>query len=100
QRGAAIRRDRAPGADHQGGANAPPRIHVQAVPAIVRDGSRTPLGDFYARKRREKGAGKAICATARKLLALVFVLLTKGLDDWFLEERLYQRKLRMLAAAN
>ena len=65
----------------------------------MRDRSRTPLGDFYARKQREKGSGKAICATARKLLALVFVLLTKDLDYWYLEERLYQRKLRMLAAA-
>jgi transposase len=72
---------------------------VQAVLSMVRNPSRTPLGDFYLRKQREKGSGKAICATARKLLALIFVLLTKDLDYWFLEERLYQRKLRMLARA-
>ena len=70
---------------------------VQAVLSMVRNPSRTPLGDFYLRKQREKGSGKAICATARKLLALIFVLLSKDLDYWFLEERLYQRKLRMLA---
>ena len=66
---------------------------------MVRNPSRTPLGDFYVRKHREEGSGKAICATARKLLALIFVLLTEDLDYWFLEERLYQRKLGMLARA-
>jgi transposase len=71
---------------------------VQAVLSIAREGPRTPLGDFYRRKQREKGSGKAICATARKLLALIFVLLTRDPDYWFLEERLYQRKLRTLAA--
>jgi hypothetical protein len=52
--------------------------------------------DFYQRKKREKGAGKAICAAARKLLTVVFVILTKDLDYWFLEERLYQKKLKEL----
>jgi hypothetical protein len=60
---------------------------------------RSPLAEFYQRKKQEKGAGKAICATARKLVTLVYVLLTKDLDFWFLEERLYQRKLKQLAAA-
>ena len=72
---------------------------LQAVLSMVRNPSRTPLGDFYTRKQREKGSGKAICATARKLLALILVLLTNDLDYWFLEERLYQRKLRLLARA-
>lgn len=59
----------------------------------------TPLVDFYQRKKQEKGAGKAICATARKLLTVVPIILTKAFDYWFLEERLYQKKLKQLAAA-
>jgi hypothetical protein len=33
------------------------------------------------------------------LLATIFVVLTKEMDYWFLEERLYQKKLKELAAA-
>jgi hypothetical protein len=51
---------------------------------------------FYARKKQEKGAGKALCATARKLLTIIFVMLKRDLDYWYLEDRLYQRKLQML----
>jgi hypothetical protein len=62
-------------------------------------GKRTPLMQFYARKKQEKGAGKALCATARKLLTIVFVMLKRDLDYWYLEDRLYQRKLQMLRAS-
>ncbi len=72
---------------------------VEAVLSLARNPAPNPLVDFYQRKKKEKGTGKAICATARKLLATIYVLLTKGLDYWFLEERLYQTKLRALAAA-
>jgi transposase len=74
---------------------------VEAVLSMIRNPSagRSPLAEFYRRKKQEKGAGKAICATARKLLTVVYVLLTKELDFWFLEERLYQKKLKELAAA-
>ncbi|MGA9995954.1 MAG: hypothetical protein WBP93_11105 [Pyrinomonadaceae bacterium] len=58
----------------------------------------TPLMEFY-QKKREKGVGKAICATTRKLLTIIFVLLKKGFDNWYLEDRLYNRKLRLLNAA-
>jgi len=47
---------------------------------------------------RPPHSGKAICATARKLLTIVFVMLKKELDYWCLEERLYNRKLRLLNA--
>ena len=40
-----------------------------------------------------------LCAAARKLLTVIYVILTKPLDYWFLEERLYQKKLKQLAAA-
>ena len=36
---------------------------------------------------------------ARKLLTVIYVILTKPLDYWFLEERLYQKRLKQLAAA-
>jgi transposase len=73
-------------------------VVIQAVLAMV-NRTDTPLMEFYQRKKREKGAGKAICATARKLLTIIFVLLKKELDYWYLEDRLYNRKLRALNAA-
>jgi len=77
------------------------RLRTVAIRAVLSMVSRTktPLMDFYQRKKREKGSGKAICATARKLLTIIFVLLKKELDYWYLEERLYNRKLRLLNAA-
>ncbi len=73
-------------------------VCIQAVLAMV-NRTKTPLMEFYQKKKREKGAGKAICATARKLLTIIFVLLKKELDYWYLEDRLYNRKLRALNAA-
>ena len=73
-------------------------ICIQAVLAMV-SRTQTPLMEFYRKKKREKGAGKAICATARKLLTIIFVLLRKELDYWYLEDRLYNRKLRAFNAA-
>jgi transposase len=73
-------------------------VCIQAVLAMV-NRTDTPLMSFYRKKKREKGAGKAICATARKLLTIIFVLLKKELGYWYLEDRLYNRKLRALNAA-
>jgi transposase len=73
-------------------------VCVQAVLAMV-NRTQTPLMEFYQKKKREKGAGKAICATARKLLTVIFVVLKKELDYWYMEDRLYNRKLRALNAA-
>jgi transposase len=77
------------------------RLRTVAISAVLLTVSRrrTPLMEFYQRKKREKGAGKAICATARKLLTIIFVMLKKELDYWYLEDRLYNRKLRALDAA-
>jgi transposase len=77
------------------------RLRTIAIRAVLSMVSRTtsPLMDFYQRKKREKGSGKAICATARKLLTIIFVMLKKELDYWYLEDRLYNRKLRLLNAA-
>jgi transposase len=73
-------------------------ICIRAVLSMV-NRTKTPLMEFYQQKKREKGAGKAICATARKLLVIVFVMLKKGLDYWYVEDRLYNQKLRALRAA-
>ena len=73
-------------------------IAIQAVLSMV-NRTETPLMEFYQKKKREKGSGKAICATARKLLTIIFVMLKKELDYWYLEDRLYNRKLRALNAA-
>jgi transposase len=73
-------------------------VCIQAVLAMV-NRTQTPLIEFYQKKKREKGAGKAICATARKLLTVIFVVLKKELDYWYLEDSLYNRKLRALDAA-
>jgi transposase len=73
-------------------------VCIQAVLAMV-NRTDTPLMSFYQQKKREKGAGKAICATAKKLLTIIFVLLKKELDYWYLEDKLYNRKLWALEAA-
>jgi transposase len=73
-------------------------ICIRAVLSMV-GRTKTPLMDFYQKKKREKGSGKAICATARKLLVIVFVMLKKELDYWYIEDRLYNQKLSALRAA-
>jgi transposase len=77
------------------------RLRTVAISAVLSMVNRTetPLMEFYQKKKREKGSGKAICATARKLLTIIFVMLKKELDYWYLEDRLYNRKLRALNAA-
>jgi transposase len=74
-------------------------IMIRAALTIARVPGAGPLRDFYLRKKREKGAGKALCAVARKLLTIVFVMLKKELDYWYVEARLYNRKLQVLQAA-
>lgn len=77
------------------------RLRTVAISAVLSmvNRTRTPLMEFYQQKKKEKGSGKAICATARKLLTIIFVMLKKELDYWYLEDRLYNRKLRALEAA-
>ena len=77
------------------------RLRTVAISAVLSmvNRTQTPLMEFYQKKKREKGSGKAICATARKLLTIIFVMLKKELDYWYLEDRLYNRKLRARNAA-
>lgn len=73
-------------------------ILIQAVLTLAR-GGQTPLKEFYLKKKREKGSGKAICATARKLLTVIYVMLKRGQDYWYAEGHLYGQKLSALEAA-
>jgi transposase len=100
--GASVRRSSQ--SEHRGGITKQGRrslrtLLIQAVLAMLKANDRGALVAFFRRKQREKGSGKAICATARKLLTIIYVLLTTRLDYWFLEERLSQRKLQALARA-
>jgi transposase len=100
--GASVRRSNQ--TEHRGGITKQGRkllrtLLIQAVLAMLKANDRGALVAFFRRKQSEKGSGKAICATARKLLTILHVLLTKQLDYWFLEERLYQQKLKVLARA-
>jgi hypothetical protein len=71
---------------------------MRAVLALSQ-GPSTPLAEFYTLKQRQQGAGKALCATACKLLTLSFVMLKKALDYWDLDDPLDNRKLRALKKA-
>jgi hypothetical protein len=71
---------------------------MRAVLALSQ-GPSTPLAEFYTLKQRQKGAGKALCATARTLRTRSFVRLKKALDYWDLEDPLDNRKLRALKKA-
>src|SRR5215831_17596597 len=52
-------------------------IMIRAALTIARVPGAGPLRDFYLRKKREKGTGKALWAVARKLLTMDFVLVKK-----------------------
>jgi hypothetical protein len=69
-----------------------------AVLTLARDG-RTPPKEFYLKKKRERGSGKAICAAARKLLTVIDVMLKSGQDSWYAEGHLYGQMLSAPEAA-
>ena len=79
-----------------------------ATPRVTDRTSRLPAGSLQvgqlhsgraAAVAKERGTGKAICAAARKLLTIVFVMLKQNLDYWYIEDRLYNQKLRDLQHA-
>jgi hypothetical protein len=74
-------------------------IAIRAALSLARHARPSPVREVSLQKKREKGADKALCAVARKLLALVFVMLKKNLDYGYLEDRWYNQKLRTLQAA-
>jgi hypothetical protein len=83
--------DRSPRPHHEARSSAPPRFHGRGG-ALHGQESRRPADTTHGLlPAQEKGAGKAICAAARKLLTVIYVIPTKPLDYWFLEERLSRR---------
>jgi hypothetical protein len=70
---------------------------MRAVLALSQ-GPSTPLAEFHTLKQRQKGAGKALCPTARKLLTLSFVMLKQDVDSWDLDDPLDNRNLRARSA--
>jgi transposase len=55
-----------------------------------------PLHAFYERTRGRRGHGKAIVATARKLVVLSWCMLTRGEDYAHQQPSLTKKKLRQL----
>ena len=64
---------------------------IQCANSAVRGSGR--FQKFYKRLKKRKGHGKAIVATARKMLVTIFVLLTRGCDYVEIDEKCTRRKL-------
>jgi len=64
---------------------------IQCVCASIKGPGR--FQRFCKRLERRKGEGKAIVATARKMLATVFVLLTRSCEYVEIDERNTRKKL-------
>ena len=64
---------------------------IQCATASVRGSGR--FQKFYKRLKKRKGHSKAIVATARKMLATVFVLLTRGCEYIEVDERNTRKKM-------
>ncbi len=54
------------------------------------------LRDFYLRLKKRKGHKIAIVAAARKLLTIIWVMLTKNTEYRYLKENLRQKKVRRM----
>ena len=58
---------------------------------------RNPIVDYYELKRREKCVGKAVMASARKMLTGIYIMLKYDKDYFYIERELYNRKLKSFA---
>lgn len=67
---------------------------IQCANASVKGSGR--FQKFYKRLKKRKGHGKAIVATARKMLEIVFVLLTRGCEYVETDEMLARKKIRRM----
>ena len=68
---------------------------IQCATASVKGSGR--FQKFYRRLKKRKGHSKAIVATAHKMLAIVFVLLTRGCDRVEVDEKNTRKKLMWMA---
>ena len=64
---------------------------IQCAAASVRGSGR--FQKFYKRLKKRKGHSNAIVATARKMLATVFILLTRGCEYGEVDERNTRKKM-------
>ena len=68
---------------------------IQCANSSVRGSGR--FQKFYKWLKKRKGHSKAIVATAHKMLAIVFVLLTRGCEYVEVDEKNTRKKLRRMA---
>ena len=69
-------------------------ILIQVAQQAVRQPG--PLRDFYLRLKKRKGHKIAIVAAARKLLTIIWAMLTKNTEYRYLREDLRQKKIRRM----
>lgn len=69
-------------------------ILIQVAQQAVRQPG--PLRDFYLRLKKRKGHKIAIVAAARKLLTIIWAMLTKNREYRYLREDLRQKKIRRM----
>lgn len=53
-------------------------ILIQVTHAAVRTKKKTKLKTYYLKKLRKKGKQKAVVATARKMVEIMYCMLTRG----------------------
>jgi len=79
---------------HKDGPKRLREMMIQCASASVKGPGR--FQKYYKRLSKRKGRPKALVATARKMLATVFVLLTRGCEYVEIDERNAKRKLRRM----
>jgi transposase len=79
---------------HKQGPKALRTMMVRCAAASVRGPGK--FQRFYERKRKQIGHGKAIVAVARKMLAIVFTLLTRGCEYEERDDRNVHKKMRIM----
>jgi transposase len=72
---------------------------VQAVRSITVHEPENPLAIHYQILKARRGAGRATIAMARKLLEILWIMVTREVDYRQLAPQLYEAKLRRLNAA-
>ena len=79
---------------HKQGPKALRTMMVRCATASVRGPGK--FQRFYNRKRKQIGHGKAIVAVARKMLAIIFTLLTRGCEYEERDDRNVSKKMRIM----
>ena len=72
---------------------------VQAVRSITVHEPENPLAQHYQILKARRGAGRATIAVARKLLEILWIMVTREVHYRQLVPRLYETKLRSFRTA-